>query len=81
MVPYNVMYQERFEKLGGIGPLGVDGEMRKTGLGMDMMSVGISRLVDRGMTSLMIDWTGLMELYSRFGFEVWKSYKYMEKDV
>lgn len=81
MVPYNVMFQERFEKLGGIGPLGVDGELRKTGLGMDMMSVGISRLIDKGMTSLMIDWTGLMELYSRFGFEVWKSYKYMEKDT
>lgn len=81
MVPYNVMFQERFEKLGGIGPLGVDLEERKSGLGLDMLSVAISKLREKGMKEMMIDWTGLMELYSKFGFEVWKSYKYMEKDA
>ena len=81
MVPYNVMFQERFEKLGGIGPLGVDSSYRKLGLGMDMMSIAIQKLKEKNMTEFMIDWTGLLELYSRFGFEVWKSYKYMEKAV
>ena len=81
MVPYNVMFQERFEKLGGIGPLGVDLEERKSGLGLDMLSIAISKLKEKGMKEMMIDWTGLMELYSKFGFEVWKSYKYMEKDA
>ncbi len=79
IVAYNVLFQERFEMLGGIGPLGVDKEFRKLGLGMDMMSVGIKCLIDRNVSQIILDWTGLMELYDRFGFEVWKSYKYMDK--
>ena len=79
IVAYNVMWQNRFEKLGGIGPLGVDKEQRKSGLGKDMMSIAINDLLKKGCKELMIDWTGLMELYSKFNFEVWKSYKYMQK--
>lgn len=80
IVAYNVMWQNRFEKLGGIGPLGVDKEQRKSGLGKDMMSIAINDLLKKGCKELMIDWTGLMELYSKFNFEVWKSYKYMQKN-
>lgn len=79
IVGYNVMWQNRFEKLGGIGPLGVDKEQRKNGLGKDMMSIAIKDLLNKGCHEMMIDWTGLMELYSKFNFEVWKSYKYMQK--
>ena len=76
---YNILFKERFEKLGGIGPLGVDRESRKTGLGKDIISKGIEALEQRKVSEIMIDWTGLMGLYYKFGFEVWKSYKYMEK--
>ena len=78
MTPYNVLFQERFNNLGGIGPLGVDNQLRKKGLGADMMSVAISKLKEKGIEDIMIDWTGLMEIYYKYGFEVWKSYKYME---
>ena len=81
MVPYNVMFQNRFEKLGGIGPLGVDGDERKSGLGLDIISVAITKLMERNVKEMIIDWTGLLELYSKFGFEVWKSYKYMEMNA
>ena len=81
MVAYNVMWQNRFEKLGGIGPLGVDKEQRKSGLGKDVISIAINDLLEKGCKELMIDWTGLMELYSKFNFEVWKSYKYMQKNL
>ncbi len=81
MVAYNVMWQNRFEKLGGIGPLGVDKEQRKSGLGKDVISIAINNLLEKGCKELMIDWTGLMELYSKFNFEVWKSYKYMQKNL
>ena len=79
MVSYNVMWQERFDKLGGIGPLGVSSTFRKSGLGNDIISVAIKSLKDKKIKDMIIDWTGLMELYSKYNFEVWKSYKYMEK--
>lgn len=78
IVAYNVMWQDRFNSLGGIGPLGVDKEYRKQGLGRDIVSFAICELQKRGCEEIMIDWTGLMEFYRQFGFEVWKSYKYMK---
>lgn len=78
IVAYNVMWKQRFKNLGGIGPLGVDKEYRKQGLGQDIVSYAITELQKRGCQEMMIDWTGLMEFYRKFGFEVWKSYKYMK---
>lgn len=79
IVAYNVMWKERFFNLGGIGPLGVSSTLRKGGYGNDIISMAIKTLKERNTQSMMIDWTGLMELYSKYNFEVWKSYKYMEK--
>ena len=76
---YNLMWKERFENLGGFGPLGVDRNYRKKGIGFDMISVSLNDLVNKGCKTIIIDWTGLMELYAKFNFEVWKSYKYMSK--
>ena len=76
---YNLMWKERFENLGGFGPLGVDRNYRKKGIGFDMISVSLNDLVNKGCKTIMLDWTGLMELYAKFNFEVWKSYKYMSK--
>lgn len=78
IVAYNVMWQERFTNLGGIGPLGVDKSYRHHELGRDLISVAIEELKKRGAKEFIIDWTGLMEFYRLFGFEVWKSYKYMK---
>lgn len=77
-VAYNVMWQDRFTNLGGIGPLGVDSSYRHKEMGRDLVSVAIEELKKRGCKEMMIDWTGLMEFYRLFGFEVWKSYKYMK---
>lgn len=76
---YNLMWKERFESLGGFGPLGVDRNYRKKGIGFDMISVSLNDLVNKGCKTIILDWTGLMELYAKFNFEVWKSYKYMSK--
>lgn len=80
-VSYNVMWQERFSCLGGIGPLGVDKASRCKKLGFDMMNVAVKKLKEMKIKEIMIDWTGLMEIYRPFGFEVWKSYKYMHKII
>lgn len=76
----NVMWQERFPVLGGIGPLGVSKKYRNKGLGIDLISQAINELLKKDITTIIIDWTGLMELYRKFNFEVWKSYKYMENN-
>lgn len=79
MVAYNVMWKERFECLGGFGPLGVDREFRNKKIGKDMITISLTKLIEKGAKTLILDWTGLMELYSKYNFEVWKSYKYMSK--
>lgn len=80
-ISYNMMWSKRFDSLGGIGPLGVDKLYRHQSIGGDTLSKGIATLLSRGCKNLMIDWTGLMEVYRKYGFEVWKSYKYMEKNI
>jgi len=80
-VSYNVMWQERFDCLGGFGPLGVDKEYRKKQIGRDMINVSLQKLLDKGVKTIILDWTGLMELYAKYNFEVWKSYKYMSKVI
>ena len=73
---YNMMWKDRFDSLGGIGPLGVDKEYRKMHLGGDIIKAAQNYLVDYGVSDIIIDWTGLMELYQKYGFEVYKSFKY-----
>lgn len=79
--PYNITWYQRFKKLSGIGPLGVFSEYRKLGLGKDIISFALNTLKNTKTTDILIDWTGLLEFYQLFGFEVWKSYIYTEKDL
>lgn len=78
-LPYHLTWYMRFQKLGGIGPLGVDKEYRGSGFGYDIVGYAINILKSRNVQEIMIDWTGLLEFYQQFGFEVWKSFKYMSK--
>jgi len=77
---YNMMWKDRFKNLGGIGPLGVDKEYRKMHLGGDVVKAAINALVDYGVSDIMIDWTGLLEFYEKYGFELYKAYFYVHKD-
>jgi GNAT superfamily N-acetyltransferase len=77
--PYNITWYKRFSNLGGIGPLGVDASYRGRNLGYDIVAFAINTLKNRGIKEMIIDWTGLLTFYQQFGFEVWKSYKYITK--
>lgn len=81
ILPYNVTYYDRFSNLGGIGPLGVDKDYRKMGLGYDIVALGMNELKRRGMDEIIIDWTGIMEFYRQFHCEVWKTYRYVDKEI
>lgn len=76
---YNITWYPRFSCLGGIGPLGVHPAYRKQGIGYDIVAYAINEAKKRGLKEIIIDWTGLLEFYQRFDFEVWKAYKYISK--
>lgn len=44
-----------------------------------MVATAVNSLIERKVSDIIIDWTSLVDFYRKFGFEVWKSYKYFEK--
>ncbi|MBN6206260.1 GNAT family N-acetyltransferase [Ralstonia pickettii] len=81
-IAQNVYWAPLFkEELGGVGPLGVDPEERGNGYGLAIVEAGIYFLRERNIHSLVIDWTGLVNFYEKLGFDVWKSYVSLRKDV
>lgn len=79
--PYSQTWNNRFEKLGGVGPLGVDKDYRKQGIANDLLMYGFYQMKVNNITEAMIDWTGLMAIYQKYGFEVWKTYQYTNKTI
>lgn len=80
-VLHNVNWSDRFTNHGGVGPLGVDPEYRKQNLGFAVTSHAINEIQRRGCHTCIIDWTGLVDFYRLFGFEVWKTYYRFEKNL
>ena len=69
------------EKFGGLGPIGMAKSERKRGLGLALCAVAVEDLRARGVETMCIDWTGLIEFYSKLGFEVWKTYLQGERQI
>ena len=81
LISYNMTWRNRFKALGGIGPLGVDTSYRKRNLGYDIVAFANNVLIDNKVSNIIIDWTGLVDFYRLMGFEVFKSYYYMNKTL
>jgi GNAT superfamily N-acetyltransferase len=62
------------EQFGGLGPIGVSKARRKIGLGLVLLSESISAVANTGATTMVIDWTNLIDFYARAGFSTWKKY-------
>lgn len=80
-VLHNINWSSRFKQLGGVGPLGVDREYRKMKLGYCVTAYAINEVQRRGCTHCIIDWTSLVDYYKQFGFEVWKTYYKINKQI
>lgn len=80
-ISYNINWAERFDKLVGIGPLGVDSDYRNKGIAKMLLYFAISDSAKNGYSEALIDWTGLVTYYQRFGFQVWKCYCYANKKI
>lgn len=77
---YSLTWRSRFPALGGIGPLGVDKEYRGQKLGYNIVAKAVNYFINTKVSHLIVDWTNLIEFYRLFGFEIWKSYKYLIKE-
>lgn len=78
LIGYSLTWRNRFVRAGGIGPLGVDKDYRHNNIAYNLLVAGYNHLIDDGCQTAIIDWTNLMELYRKFGFEIWKSYTYLQ---
>lgn len=81
LISYSLTWRNRFDALGGIGPLGVDSAYRHKNLGYDIVSFANNVLLDNNVSNIIIDWTGLLDFYRHMKFEVFKSYYYMSKKL
>lgn len=81
LISYSMTWRNRFINLGGIGPLGVDRQYRGRHLGRDIVIYGKNVLIENKVSDIIIDWTGLLDFYRPYGFEVWKSYHYLTKFI
>jgi len=59
---------------GGLGPMGIAKTHRGRGLGYAVLCAGVQHLRTRGVEKAIIDWTVLVDFYSRLGFRIWKRY-------
>ena len=73
-----------FEKLSGIGPLGIKPEYQGKGLGLYMVNKTLQHLFEKGASDIMVDWTGLEYFYKKCGFmkihEGYVIYQYRMED-
>lgn len=69
------------ETFGGLGPIGIDNEYRKLGLGLTLLYKCIEIQKNRGVSKMCIDWTELLDFYGIFNFIPWKNYIHMNKKI
>lgn len=67
------------ENFGGLGPIGVDTEYRKMGLGLTLLYKCMEIQKEREVHGMCIDWTDLLDFYGIFNFMPWKTYVHMNK--
>lgn len=66
---------------GQLGPIGVSQGCRGTGYGAAVLDAGLRRLRDAGVAGCVIDWTSLLDFYGKFGFQPYRQYEMLMKEV
>lgn len=64
---------------GQFGSVGVSLDQRGKGFGAALIDSGLRRLHNNGVNGCIIDWTVLLDLYAKFGFETYREYQTMSK--
>lgn len=66
---------------GQVGSIGISADCRGKGYGAYLLDAALRRLHDNGVNGCVIDWTGLVDFYGKFGFEVYRSYRCTTRDL
>jgi len=66
---------------GQVGAIGISADVRGKGYGAALLDAALRRLHDNGVNGCVIDWTGLVDFYGKFGFEVYRSYRCPARDI
>ena len=81
IINYNMTWSALFDIPSGIGPLGIDQDYRKLQLGYFIVGFATNELIRKNVSNIVIDWTSLIAFYRKFGFEIWKTYRYAQKNI
>ena len=66
---------------GQLGSIGISAHRRGQGLGSALLDAGLRRLHNNGINGCVIDWTGLLDFYGRFGFTPYRAYIPLAKSL
>ena len=66
---------------GQLGPIGVSRDCRGRGYGAALLDAAIVYLRGTGVRGCVIDWTSLLEFYAGFGFEPYRQYAILLKQL
>ena len=66
---------------GQLGSIGVSEACRGKGYAATLINAALERFRAAGVRGCIIDWTGLIDLYARFGFTVHRRYSMMRKTL
>jgi GNAT superfamily N-acetyltransferase len=66
---------------GQLGSIGVSEDRRGQGFGASLLDAGLRRLHNNGVNGCVIDWTGLLDFYAKFGFTPYRSYMILFKPL
>jgi len=66
---------------GQLGPIGVSEGVRKYGYGGLVLQAGLEYLRSQGVRGCIIDWTGIIGFYGKYGFKPYRKYYAMAKNL
>jgi len=80
--PIERFYLHRYpHPWGQLGPIGVSADTRGKGYGGALLNAGLRYLQERGVRGCVIDWTGLVDFYGKFGFKPYRQYAMLIKQL
>jgi GNAT superfamily N-acetyltransferase len=80
--PMERFYPQRLRRpWGQLGPIGVSEGRRGEGYGGALIDSSLHHLRERGVRGCVIDWTGLLEFYAKFGFKPYRQYVILVKTL
>ncbi len=80
--PLERFYPQRLPRpWGQLGPIGASQDRRGQGYGSALLDASLLHLRERGVRGCVIDWTGLLEFYGKFGFKPYRQYAILLKTI